>query len=143
MVSVFGKTRAAAEYAARHGRTELAHARAVVLLERLDACKAALADDDPQLRVTVAGLLRSLVLAARDVVGPAWLEASSDDPDATTFTALQATASPPDPDRIDEICSRVLLGTVRPAGRPRDGTGRVQPADGSEEGDMNHARRTD
>ena len=142
-MSVFGKTRAAAEYAARHGRTELARARAVVLLERLDACEVTLADDDTQLRVTIAGLLRSLVLAARDVVGPAWLEASSDDPDVATFTALQATASPPDPDRIDEICSRVLWARFARPGATRDGTGPVQPADGSGEGDMSHARRTD
>jgi WD40 repeat protein len=38
-------------------------------------------------------LLRDLVLAVRDLAGPAWLDASGDDPDVTAFTALEATAS--------------------------------------------------
>jgi hypothetical protein len=36
----------------------------------------------------VAGLFRGLVLAARDLAGPAWLAASGDDPDVTAFTTL-------------------------------------------------------
>ena len=47
-MSAFAKTRAAAGYAARHTRSELARARAAVLL-------------------------RDVVLAVRDLAGPAWL----------------------------------------------------------------------
>jgi len=43
------------------------------------------------------GVLRDLVLAARDLAGPAWLEASGDDPDVVAFTALRATPAPPSP----------------------------------------------
>ena len=38
-MSAFPKTRAAAGYAARHARSELARARAAILLARLDACE--------------------------------------------------------------------------------------------------------
>ena len=64
------------------------------------------------------GLLRDLVLAVRDLVGPAWLDASGDDPDAAAFTVLEAAASPPDQARIDEICSRVLWARFAPGNRP-------------------------
>ncbi|MGH3254245.1 MAG: hypothetical protein ACRDOU_02385 [Streptosporangiaceae bacterium] len=47
-MSAFAKTRAAAEYAARHARTELIRTRAAVLLARLGACEAAMADGDGQ-----------------------------------------------------------------------------------------------
>ena len=73
-----------------------------------------MAERDGQPPVIAAGLLRSLVLAIRDRAGPAWLKASGDDPDVAAFTAMQATASPPDPARIDAICSRVLWARVAP-----------------------------
>jgi hypothetical protein len=50
--------------------------------------------------------------------------AGGDDPDVAAFTARQATASPPDPARIDEICSRVLWARFGPPGTDRDDTGR-------------------
>ena len=65
------------------------------------------------------GLLRDLLLAVRDLAGPAWLDASGDDPDVTAFTALEATASPPDRARIDETCSRLLRARFAPRHRPR------------------------
>jgi hypothetical protein len=126
-MSAFAKTRAAAEYAARPARTELARTRAAVLLTRLSACEAAMTGGDGQPPVVAAGLLRSLVLAVRDLARPAWLDASGDDPDVAAFTAMQATASPPDPARIDEICSRVLWARFPPGTAgcdARDLTGR-------------------
>ena len=113
-MNTFAKTRAAAEYAARHSRTELIRSHAAVLLARLGVCEAAAVGGNGQPPVIAAGLLRSLVLAVRDLAGPAWLEANGDDPDVAAFTAMQATASPPDPARIDEICSRVLWARFAP-----------------------------
>jgi hypothetical protein len=107
-MSAFPKTRAAAEYAARHSRAELTRAAAVILLARLGVCEDFLPGGDGDVPAALHGPLRDLVLAVRDVAGPAWLDASGDDPDVAAFTVLQATASPPDPARIDEICSRVL-----------------------------------
>jgi hypothetical protein len=150
-VSTFPKTRAAAGYAARHGRTEFTRTRAAVLLKRLNTYEAAMAGASGQLPATVAGLLRSLVLATRNLAGPAWLEANGDDPDVAAFTALQATLYPPEAAEIDEICARVLWARYAPHGAARDGTagngarpGRPAhgPLPGGEEGDSSHAHRT-
>jgi hypothetical protein len=121
-MSTLPKTRAAAGYALRHARTEAARTRAAVLLRRLTVCEAALATENGQLPFIVAGLLRSLILATRDLVGPAWLRAKRDDPDIAAFTALRTTASPSNPATIDDICSRVLWARFAAAGAPRDGS---------------------
>jgi hypothetical protein len=122
-MSVFPKTRAAAGYIAAAGPGELARARAAILLARLDACDDILSGDG-DVPAALHGLLRDLVLAVRDLAGPAWLDASSDDPDMAAFTVLQAAASPPDPARTDEICARVLWARFAPpAGQDDPGPG--------------------
>jgi hypothetical protein len=146
-MSVFPKTRAAAGYAARHARSELARARAAVLLARLGACEDLLPGGDGDVPAAVCGLLRDLVLAARDLAGPAWLEAAGDDPGIAAFTALQATPAPPAPAELDEIISRVLRARFPPPGTPRDGAGPAPgrgPASGHGRaaGDRGHAVRT-
>ena len=115
----FPKTRAAAGYAARHARGELTRGRAAVLTARLDAC-----EDIPAGHVPAVfhGLLRDLVLAARDLAGPAWLAAASDDPDIAAFTALQAIPVPPSTAELDQIISRVLWARFAPPG-PETGHG--------------------
>ena len=118
-MSAFPKTRAAARYAARHARSELARARAAVLLTRLGACEDIPAGGD--VPAALHGVLRDLVLAARDLAGPAWLAAVGDDPGIAAFTALQATPAPPSPAELDEIISRVLWARFPPLGAPRDG----------------------
>lgn len=123
-MSVFPKTRAAAGYIAGAGPGELARARATVLLARLGACDDILPGGEGDAPAAACGLLRDLVLAVRDLAGPAWLDASGDDPDVAAFTVLQAAASPPDPARIDETCSRVLWARFGP------GTGRDDPGHG-------------
>ena len=121
---LFGKTRAAAEYAALHARADLTRVRAAALLQELAACETALADGNGRQSAAVsAALLRSLVIAVRDLAGPAWLDASADDPDVAAFTAMQATASPPDPGVVDETCSRVLWARFSPAGTCSGGAG--------------------
>jgi hypothetical protein len=125
-VSPFGKTRAAAEYAARHGRTELTLTRAAVLLEQLAACQAALAGGEGEQPLAVAGLLAALVRAVRDLVGPAWLDANAGDPDVAAFTAMLDAALPPEPEQIDQLCSEVLWARFGPAGT---GPGEAGPAD--------------
>ena len=120
----FGKTRAAAEYAALHARADLVRVRAAALLQELEASETALADGNGRERAAVsAALLRGLVIAVRDLAGPAWLDACADDPDVAAFTAMQATASPPDPRVVDEICSRVLWARFSPAGTRSEGAG--------------------
>jgi hypothetical protein len=124
-MSAFPKTCAAARYAAQHSRSELARARAAVLLTKLGACEDIPADGD--VPAVVHGLLRDVVLAAHDLVGPAWFATVRGDPDITAFTALQATPVPPSPAELDEIISRVLWARFAPPGTPRDGTGHPGP----------------
>ena len=119
-MSLFPKTRTAAGYIAGTGPGELARARAIILLARLGACDDILPGGEGDVPAALRGLLRDLVLAVRDLAGPAWLDASGDDPDVAAFTVLEA-ASPPDRARIDEICSRVLWARFAP------GTGRDDP----------------
>jgi hypothetical protein len=123
-VRPFGKTRAAAEYAALHALADLTRARAAVVLRELAACETALAGGNGRPPAAAsAALLRGLVIAVRDLAGPAWLEASADDPDVAAFAAMQATASPPDPGVVDETCSRVLWARFSPVGARSEGTG--------------------
>lgn len=116
----FSKTRAAAEYAASHALSDLTRVRAAAFLQELAACETAFAEGNGrQPAVVSAALLRSMMLAVRDLVGPAWLEASADDPDVDAFAAMQATASAPEPGVVDETCSRVLWARFSPAGTRR------------------------
>lgn len=118
-MTAFPKTRAAAGYAARHSRAEPARASAAVLLERLAVCEEALTGGEPPL--AIAGLLRGLIQATHELATPGWLAANAGDPDVAAFTTLQATASPPDPARVDELCARVLWARFAPAGTPGEG----------------------
>jgi len=72
-MSDFPRTRAAAGYAARLG-----------------ACEDIPAGGDRDVPAALHGLRRDLVLAARDLAGPAWLAAASDAPDIAAFTALHS-----------------------------------------------------
>jgi hypothetical protein len=101
----FAKTRAAADYISRHTASDLTRSRALVLLKRLGVCEAAL----------VHSLLRGLVLTVRELAGPAWLAANTDDPDIAAFNALGATPAPPPPADLDELLARVLWARVTPA----------------------------
>lgn len=139
-MSTFPKTRAAARYIARHAPGELTRARAAVLTAKLGAYEDNPADGDGDVPAALHGLLRDLVLAARDLAGPAWLAATSDDPDIAAFTALQATPIPPSPAELDEIISRVLWARFAPPGTPRDGTGPVPgPGPGHGKAERSHA----
>lgn len=122
-MSVFPKTRAAAGYIAGTGPGELARTRATILLARLGACEDILPGGEGDVPAALHGLLRDLMLAVRDLAGPAWLDACADDSDVAAFTAMQATASPPDPGVVDETCSRVLWARFSPAGTRSEGAG--------------------
>lgn len=139
----FSQTRAAAERIRDHARSDIAHARAVQLLDQLARCEAALARATGQPCPSTWGLLRALVLTVRDLAGRRWLEASSEDPAVCAFTALLDSAAPPVITDLDQVAGGVLsarFGPVsapaatstisragtpsrpRPANTPRDGT---------------------
>jgi hypothetical protein len=113
----------------RRHRPRRAGPRAAILLARLGACDDLLPGGEGDVPAALHGLLRDLVPAVRDLAGPAWLDASGDDPDAAAFTVPEAAASPPDRARIDEICSRVLWARFAPGtGRDDPGHGGADPA---------------
>jgi hypothetical protein len=123
-VEPFRKTRAAARYAARHARAPLTRVRAAALLEQLADWETAAADGGIRQQAAAdPGLLRSLVIAVRDLAGTGWLDSMADDPDVAAFTAISAAASAPSPGRIDETCSRVLWARFSPVGAYREGAG--------------------
>src|SRR5690242_211090 len=111
-MSAFPKTRTAASYIARHGPGELTRARAAILLAQLDACDDLLFGADAP--AALQDPLRDLTQAARDLAGPAWLDAASDDPDITAFTALSAVPVLPSPAELDEITSCMLWARFAP-----------------------------
>ncbi len=113
-MSAFPRTRAAAGYAAAHGRGDLTRRRATTLIRRLRACEALTAAGGPT-SAFAHTQQRAVVLAARDLAGPAWLAARGDDPDIAAFTALEATPVPPAPADLDEIISRMLRARFTPA----------------------------
>jgi hypothetical protein len=125
-VSYFPKTWAAAGYAASRKRSTTARGRAAVLVRRLRACEMALDAAGGHIPPAAAGPLRELVLAARDLAGPAWLAASADDPDVAAFTTLESAPAPPAPADLDEIVSRVLWARFAP--RTASGDASLQQA---------------
>lgn len=129
-MTAFPRTRTAARYALRHTSSDLTRDRAARLLKHLGACEAALAGHGQQPGLT-AGLLRSLVLATRDLAGPAWLTASASEPAVDAFTALQATPAPPSPSELDGTLARVLWARFAPAGthQPPAASRTRRPAD--------------
>lgn len=128
----FTKTRSAADYISRHTSSDLARSRALVLLKRLGVCEAALAaaDSDPGL---LHSLLQGLVLTVRELAGPAWLSANTDDPDIAAFTALADAPTPASAADLDELLARVLWARFAPAlslrfARPAAGARRIVSA---------------
>jgi hypothetical protein len=114
-VSYFPKTRAAAGYAASRVRSPLARDRAAALLRRVRACDTALDAAGGHVTPAASTPLRDLVLATRDLAGPAWLAATADDPDVEAFTALESAPAPPAPADLDEVLSRVLWARFAPS----------------------------
>jgi hypothetical protein len=110
----FTKTRSAADYISRHTTSDLTQSRALVLVKRLGVCEAALAaaDGDPAL---AHGLLRGLVRTVRELAGPAWLSANTDDPDIAASPPW-TTHPPPHPRPTSTNSSPGCYG---PASHPR------------------------
>jgi len=110
-VRPFGKSRAAAEYAALHARADLVAVRAAALLQELAACEAALAGGNGRQPAAVtAGLLRGLAGRQRRRPGRGRVHRDA------------GNRQPARPHVIDETCSRVLWARFSPAGTRSQGT---------------------
>ena len=113
-MATLSQTRAAVGYLARHAPTTLTRSRALLLQEKLTACGSPLSNT----ATPSPGLLRQVVIALRDLVGPAWLHARDGDPGIHAFTSLDSTSAPPSPLVLDEIlarCLRARFGAHLPA----------------------------
>lgn len=107
-MTTFRKTRTAIAFVSRHTRSDITRTRALALGALLEKVNSG---DVPHEGST---LFRDLVIAIRDLVGPAWLDANADDPDIREFTALDAAPEPPSAEVLDEILSGVLWARFAP-----------------------------
>ena len=129
-MDAFPKTRSAAQYAATHGRGELTHKRALVVLQRLLACEAALAGADGHMPALADGPLRRLARAAQDLAGPVWLAANAADPDVTALAAAESAHLTAAPGKLDDIISTVLWARFGPNPAAQHRTALAGPASG-------------
>ena len=113
-MTALSQTRAAVGHLARYAPAALTRSRALLLQEKLTACGSPL----PNAAGPSPGLLRQVVMAVRDLAGPAWLHAHADDPGICAFTSLGSTPTPPSLLVLDEIlarCLRARFGAHLPA----------------------------
>jgi hypothetical protein len=109
-MATLSQTLAAAGYLTRHAPAALTRSRALLLEEKLIACGNPLSNA----AAPSPGLLRQIVIAVRDLAGPAWLHAHAGDPGIHAFTSLDSTPTPPSPLVLDEILTRCLRARFGP-----------------------------
>jgi hypothetical protein len=100
-------TRAESVRIGRDGPADRDRSRAVALLRRLRDSEAALARDDGR-APEVAGLLRELVLAVRELAGTRWITARAASPAIAAFMALDRMPRPPALADLDRVLAVVL-----------------------------------
>jgi hypothetical protein len=114
MTTVLTQTSAAARDIAQHAPVAVTRARALLLDQQLAACATGPAP----------GVLRQIVIAIRDLAGPAWLTHHASDPAIRAFTALDAMPAPPPLPILDHTLARCLQARFT----PRPGQEPSQPA---------------
>ena len=134
MSPILSQTSAAARSIAEHSPVALTRTRALLLDQRLASCAA-----NP-----APCVLRQIVIAIRDLVGPGWLARHADDPAIRTFAALDSMPAPPPLPVLDHTLASCLQARFnpppsghQPGGRPpvsRSGDGRRPPTDGAPPG---------
>jgi hypothetical protein len=100
-------TRAASARIGEDGPGDRDRSRAAALLKRLRDSEAALARGDDR-APQVPGLLRELVLAARELAGTRWITARAANPAVAAFIALDSMPQPPAPADLDQVLAGLL-----------------------------------
>jgi hypothetical protein len=100
-------TRAESARIGRDGPGDWERNRVLALLGRLRDSEAALARDDGR-APEVAGLLRELVLAVRELAGTRWITARAATPAVAAFMALDRMPHPPALADLDRVLAGVL-----------------------------------
>lgn len=108
MTTTFRKTRSAIAYISGSTRSDITTAKALALAAVLEEAEGTDVPEDAE------ALLRSVIGAARELVGAPWLAANTDDPDVGEFEALGAASDLPGAGVLDEIVSRVLWARFGP-----------------------------
>lgn len=89
---------------AQHAPTNLTRTHALLLYQLLIRATTALSP----------GVLRQVVIAIGDLVGPGWLSAHASDPAISAFTALDSTPAPPPLPVLDHTLARCLQARFTP-----------------------------
>jgi hypothetical protein len=104
MTTTLSHTSAAARSIAQHTPTALTRTRALLLDRQLATCTT-----EP-----TPGMLRQIVIAIRDLAGPAWLTRHASDPAISAFTSLDTTWAPPPLPVLDHILACCLQARFSP-----------------------------
>jgi hypothetical protein len=94
----FSRTRTVLRHITQHAPSHLTRSRALLLDHQLTTCTT---PPSP-------GMLRQIVVAIRQLAGPAWLEANADSPAISAFANLDTTPIPPPLPLLDQILARCL-----------------------------------
>lgn len=113
MTTVLSQTSAAARSIARHTPVGLTRTRALLLDQQLATCATSPAP----------GMLRQIVIAIRDLAGPAWLARHASDPAVRAFMALDAMPAPPPLPILDHTLARCLQARFSPQPARQHGRG--------------------
>lgn len=112
MTTVLSHTSATARSIARHTPVALTRTRALLLDRQLATCTTG----------PTPGMLRQIVIAVRDLAGPAWLARHASDPAISAFAALDTIPTPPPLPILDHTLARCLQARFSPVhSQPRDG----------------------
>ncbi|HEY3956420.1 MAG TPA: hypothetical protein VGM53_23880 [Streptosporangiaceae bacterium] len=98
-MTALSRTRAVVRDIAQHAPTALVRHRALLF----DQLAAGITSTAPS-----AGMLRQIVIAIRDLAGPAWLAAHASEPAVHAFTRLDTTPTPPPLPVLDHTLARCL-----------------------------------
>jgi hypothetical protein len=98
-MTALSQTRAALRDIGQHAPTPLTRHRALLL----DQLAAHITTTAPS-----AGMLRQIVIAIRDLAGPAWLAAHASEPAVRAFARLDSTPTPPPLPVLDHTLARCL-----------------------------------
>jgi hypothetical protein len=98
-VNTLSRTRDTLRYIVRCAPAPLCGSRALLLEQQLATRTAA---------AQVPGVLRQIVIAVRDLVGPAWLSAHAGEPSVMAFARLDCMPVAPPLPVLDEVLSSCL-----------------------------------
>lgn len=105
-MTILNQTHAALRHITQHAPASLTRTRALLLGQQLTTCTTS---------PPTSGMLRQIVIAVRNLVGPGWLAGQASNPAISAFTALDSTPVPPPLPALDHILADCLWARFGPA----------------------------